>query len=78
MDGIDARLSAVEAGFVRLDDRLRAIESDVAVIKATMATKVWVLGGVVSAVVAVLAGVLGIAWWLAQQYLIPILHALPH
>lgn len=35
------------------------------------ATKAWVLGGVV----AVLIGVLGGFWWIAQQYLSPLLQA---
>ncbi len=41
-DGIDARLRALEIQLARIDERIRGIEN-------TMATKAWVLGGVVAA-----------------------------
>lgn len=60
----------------RIEAAITTITADVGALRADMkhvATKTWVLGGVA----AVLVAILGAAWWMVQQYLGPILQALP-
>lgn len=67
----------MEARITRLEEHLGTLREDVATIKERLshtATKAWVMGGVIVVLVAVVGGF----WWIAQQYLIPILqHAHP-
>jgi hypothetical protein len=71
--GMEARAAKLEehVGNLRVD--VARIDVKLDGVLANMATKVWILTG---ALVTVLA-ILGAVWWMAQQYLAPILHALP-
>jgi hypothetical protein len=63
---------SMEARIAKLEDHVGTIREDVATIKERLkhvATKAWILGGVI----AVLLAILGAMWWMAQQYLGPIL-----
>ncbi|HXP00576.1 MAG TPA: hypothetical protein VN813_08730 [Luteibacter sp.] len=68
---IGARVAVIEDRMERL-----ATKAALAVFEERMshtATKTWVLGGVIT----ILAGLLGAVWWIVQQYLAPLLRALP-
>lgn len=63
--GMEARVS-------RLEEHVGHLREDVATIRERLshtATKAWVMGGVIVVLIAVIGGF----WWIAQQYLIPIL-----
>lgn len=67
---MEARIAKLEETMSVVRERLATIENQL----KHVATKTWVLGGVV----AVMATVIGAAWWMAQQYLGPILRGLGH
>ncbi|SEM83841.1 hypothetical protein SAMN02800694_1862 [Luteibacter sp. UNCMF331Sha3.1] len=81
MDGLDARMDRLETRMDGLDVRMAGIESSVATLSGRVgvleervshtATKTWVLSGVV----ATLISMAGCFWWIAQQYLAPLLRA---
>ncbi|WP_077445388.1 hypothetical protein [Rhodanobacter sp. C05] len=63
------------ARIAQLEQHCSDLRVDVATIKERLnhvATKAWIMGGVV----IVLLGILGGVWWMAQQYLGPILQHL--
>ncbi len=74
---------AMNARIDRLDHVVELIGADITDVKVSIgkietqmghvATKTWVLIGVV----AVMASIIGAAWWMVQQYLGPILAHLP-
>jgi hypothetical protein len=62
----------MEARIAKLEDHVGKLREDVATGTERLkhvATKAWVMGGVI----IVLLGILGAVWWMAQQYLAPIL-----
>ncbi|HEV7775343.1 MAG TPA: hypothetical protein VGO76_00625 [Luteibacter sp.] len=72
---MEARIDRLDRCVERIDADLTGIKVSIGKIEAEMkhvATKTWVLLGAL----AVMVTVLGAAWWVAQQYLQPILQGL--
>ena len=69
--GMEARVAKLEETMTSVRERLVAIETRLVHIEGNMATKLWVMTGAVLVLLAVVGGF----WWIAQQYLAPILHA---
>jgi len=67
MDGLDVRMAGIESSVATLSGRVGVLEERV----SHTATKTWVLSGVV----ATLISMAGCFWWIAQQYLAPLLRA---
>jgi hypothetical protein len=76
-DGMDGRIRALESGMTDVKVSLGKIETRLDHIEKNMVTKgqmaIWALLGLVTFVGTTGTG----AWWIAQQYLSPILKALP-
>lgn len=65
----------------RIETSITAITADVSSLKSDMkhvATKTWILWGVVVTLLGVFGSVFGGIAWLVQQYLGPIMTKLPH
>lgn len=75
---MDARLRALESGMTDVKVSLGKIETRLDQIEKYMVTKgqiaLWALLGLL----AVGGSTVGGVWWMAQQYLAPILKSLPH
>lgn len=73
----DAMTSDLATRVGRLEGAVMKMSGDIGSIQAEMkhvATKTWVLGGVVAVMLTVAAA----GWWMVQQYLGPILRGLGH
>jgi hypothetical protein len=71
---MEPRVARLETAVDRIDQDLTAIKVSIARIETRLenvATKTWVLGGAIAVLVALVGGF----WWIAQQYLAPILAA---
>lgn len=62
VDRIDSDITAIKVSVGKIETHLSHIDS-------SMATKLWVMTGAVVVLLAVVGGF----WWIAQQYLTPIL-----
>lgn len=72
--GMNPRVDRLERVVERIDGDLTNIKVSIGRIEAQMehvSTKAWVLGGAIAVMVALAGGF----WWMAQQYLAPMLAA---
>lgn len=72
--GMDPRVDRIERVVDRIDGDLTAIKVSIGKIETRLdnvATKTWVMGGAIAVLVTLIGGF----WWIAQQYLAPILAA---
>lgn len=70
MEDLLRRVGNLEQSGTQIRERLSTIEERL----SHTATKAWVMGGAIVVLIAILGGF----WWMAQQYLGPILQHLPH
>lgn len=70
MEDLLRRVGNLEQSGTQIRERLSTIEERL----SHTATKAWVMGGAIVVLIAILGGF----WWMAQQYLGPILRHLPH
>ncbi|MGJ8517972.1 hypothetical protein LMG33810_002331 [Carnimonas sp. LMG 33810] len=78
MNNLEQRVFKMEDTLGDARDRLKEVEIDVKHIKTNMVTKGQVAGWALVGLLSLLGSVVGGLWWVIQQYLAPMLHAMPH